>query len=90
MDPFLAAAAGVWLHGGAADDFGPGLLAEDLADLLPGVFSRLRAASSSNRWEVQSLERDGGLRLTTPPNFACLWLTAPRSEASRACCFHHT
>jgi hydroxyethylthiazole kinase-like uncharacterized protein yjeF len=41
MDAFLAAAAGVWLHGAAAAHFGPGLLAEDLPDLLPGVFRRL-------------------------------------------------
>jgi hydroxyethylthiazole kinase-like uncharacterized protein yjeF len=41
MDPFLAAAAAVWLHGAAASEFGPGLIAEDLPDLLPGVFRRL-------------------------------------------------
>ena len=41
MDVFLAAAAGVWLHGAAAADFGPGLLAEDIPDLLPGVLRRL-------------------------------------------------
>jgi len=41
MAPFLAAAAAVWLHGAAATAFGPGLLAEDLPDLLPGVFRRL-------------------------------------------------
>jgi NAD(P)H-hydrate epimerase len=41
MDAFSAAAAGVWLHGAAAADFGPGLLAEDLPDLLPGVLRRL-------------------------------------------------
>jgi hydroxyethylthiazole kinase-like uncharacterized protein yjeF len=41
MDAFLAAAAGVWLHGAAAAQFGPGLLAEDLPDLLPGVLRRL-------------------------------------------------
>jgi NAD(P)H-hydrate epimerase len=41
MEPFLAAAAGVWLHGAAATAFGPGLLAEDLPDQLPGVFQRL-------------------------------------------------
>jgi NAD(P)H-hydrate epimerase len=43
MDAFLAAAAGVWLHGAAAANFGPGLLAEDLPDLLPGVFRQLGA-----------------------------------------------
>jgi NAD(P)H-hydrate epimerase len=41
MEPFLAAAAAVWLHGAAANEFGPGLIAEDLPDLLPGVFRRL-------------------------------------------------
>ncbi len=41
MEPFLAAAAAVWLHGAAATAFGPGLMAEDLPDLLPGVFRHL-------------------------------------------------
>jgi NAD(P)H-hydrate epimerase len=34
----------VWLHGAAAAAFGPGLMAEDLPDLLPGVFGRLYAS----------------------------------------------
>ena len=41
MEPFLAAAAAVWLHGAAATEFGPGLIAEDLPDLLPNVLRRL-------------------------------------------------
>ncbi|MDR3371838.1 NAD(P)H-hydrate dehydratase [Rhodoferax sp.] len=41
MEPFLASAAAVWLHGAAAADFGPGLMAEDLPDLIPGVLRRL-------------------------------------------------
>jgi NAD(P)H-hydrate epimerase len=45
MEPFLAAAAAVWLHGAAAAEFGPGLLAEDLPDLLPAVLRSLHAAT---------------------------------------------
>ena len=45
MDPFLAACAAVWLHGAAAAGFGPGLIAEDLPDLLPGIWRRLQAAA---------------------------------------------
>ena len=41
VDPFLAASAAVWLHGAAATAFGPGLMAEDLPDALPAVFSSL-------------------------------------------------
>ena len=43
MEPFLAAAAAVWLHGAAANAFGPKLMAEDLPDLLPAVFERLQS-----------------------------------------------
>jgi NAD(P)H-hydrate epimerase len=43
MAPFLAAAAAVWLHGAAAQEFGPGLIAEDLPDCLPQVFRHLRS-----------------------------------------------
>jgi ADP-dependent NAD(P)H-hydrate dehydratase / NAD(P)H-hydrate epimerase len=45
MEPFLAAAAGVWIHGAAATAFGPGLLAEDLPDLVPGVLRTLASLS---------------------------------------------
>jgi hypothetical protein len=45
MQPFLAAAAAVWLHGAAATEFGPGLLAEDLPDLLPRLFRGLHSAA---------------------------------------------
>ncbi|MCK1789142.1 NAD(P)H-hydrate dehydratase [Pseudomonas violetae] len=41
MPAFASAAAGVWLHGEAAAEFGPGLLADDLPNLLPGVLRRL-------------------------------------------------
>ena len=39
MDAFLAAAAGVWIHGEAANLFGLGLMAEDLPEILPKVFA---------------------------------------------------
>lgn len=41
MSAFEAAAAAAWLHGEAAQVFGPGLIAEDLPDQLPRVLSRL-------------------------------------------------
>jgi hydroxyethylthiazole kinase-like uncharacterized protein yjeF len=44
MNAFLAAAAGVWIHGAAADAFGPGLIAEDLPDLVPTVLRGLENA----------------------------------------------
>ncbi len=42
MRGFEAAAAGAWMHGAAATRFGPGLIAEDIADALPPVLSELR------------------------------------------------
>lgn len=44
MEPFLAAAAAVWMHGVAATAFGPGLIAEDLPELLPAVLRDLMKA----------------------------------------------
>lgn len=41
MDAFAAASAAVWMHGAAAASFGPGLMAEDLPDLLPAVLRQL-------------------------------------------------
>ncbi len=43
MAPFQAAAAGAWLHGAAATEFGLGLVAQDLPDVLPRVLQNLRA-----------------------------------------------
>jgi hydroxyethylthiazole kinase-like uncharacterized protein yjeF len=38
---FEAASIAVWMHGEAARRFGPGLIAEDLADVLPNIFRDL-------------------------------------------------
>ena len=38
---FEAASMGVWMHGEAAREAGPGLIAEDLPETLPAVFRRL-------------------------------------------------
>jgi len=43
MPAFEAASAGVWLHGEAANGFGPGLVADDLEGCLPEVYRRLFA-----------------------------------------------
>jgi ADP-dependent NAD(P)H-hydrate dehydratase / NAD(P)H-hydrate epimerase len=42
MPAFEAASAGVWLHGEAATGAGIGMISEDLAEALPGVWRRLR------------------------------------------------
>jgi NAD(P)H-hydrate epimerase len=41
MPAFEAACAGVWIHAEAGANFGPGLIAEDLAELVPGVLRDL-------------------------------------------------
>jgi hydroxyethylthiazole kinase-like uncharacterized protein yjeF len=40
-DAFEAASIGVWMHGEAAREAGPGLIAEDLPEVMPAVFRRL-------------------------------------------------
>lgn len=44
MESFAAAAAGAWLHGRAGECGGPGLIAEDLPELLPRVLNQLAQA----------------------------------------------
>jgi ADP-dependent NAD(P)H-hydrate dehydratase / NAD(P)H-hydrate epimerase len=43
MPGFDAACAAVWLHGECASVFGPGLIAEDLPEMLPRVLAKLYA-----------------------------------------------
>ncbi len=49
MPAFEVACVGVWLHGQAASQFGPGLIAEDIADLLPGVLCSIYDYFQSNQ-----------------------------------------
>jgi hydroxyethylthiazole kinase-like uncharacterized protein yjeF len=44
MPVWEASCAGVWLHAEAGASIGPGLIAEDLAEALPGVLRRLLTA----------------------------------------------
>ena len=45
---FEAACAGAWLHGAAAQGFGPGLIAEDLPDRLPQALRHLREIADAD------------------------------------------
>jgi ADP-dependent NAD(P)H-hydrate dehydratase / NAD(P)H-hydrate epimerase len=47
LDGFDAACAACWLHGEAARDFGPGLVADDLLETLPSVLRRLKARAAA-------------------------------------------
>lgn len=47
MDAFEAACAAVWMHGEAANLFGPGLIAEDIETMLPDVMVDLAAGHAS-------------------------------------------
>ena len=49
MEPFEAACAGAWLHGAAAVEFGPGLIADDLIKALPVVLRNLKSKRLSSR-----------------------------------------
>jgi NAD(P)H-hydrate epimerase len=49
MDAFFAAAAAVWLHSAAANEFGPGLIAEDLPELLPSVLRHLYGSGTATQ-----------------------------------------
>ena len=41
MAPFEAACAAVWLHGDAGLRHGPGLIAEDIPELMPSVLAKV-------------------------------------------------
>jgi NAD(P)H-hydrate repair Nnr-like enzyme with NAD(P)H-hydrate dehydratase domain len=45
VDTLLAAAMAAWMHGEAGRRAGAGLIAEDLEQQLPGIFSALHAGS---------------------------------------------
>ena len=47
MPPFEAASAAVWLHGAAAAEFGLGLIAQDLPNVVPRVLQKLKAVWES-------------------------------------------
>jgi NAD(P)H-hydrate epimerase len=48
LNPFLAACAGVWIHGDLAKQFGPGLIAEDIIKAIPHTLKKLK------RWKIFS------------------------------------
>ena len=46
MKPFLAACAGVWIHGDLARQFGYGLIAEDAIKTIPYTLNKLK------KWKI--------------------------------------
>ena len=42
MNIFEAACAAVWIHGEIAKTKGPGLIAEDLTEMIPNILKKLK------------------------------------------------
>jgi ADP-dependent NAD(P)H-hydrate dehydratase / NAD(P)H-hydrate epimerase len=57
MDAFQGVSAAVWMHGRAAQLFGPGLISEDLLDMLPAVLREL--AEAAKKWEEKGTRACG-------------------------------
>jgi NAD(P)H-hydrate epimerase len=49
MPAFEAASAAVWLHGECANSLGPGLISEELSEVVPKALARLREATAPAR-----------------------------------------
>ncbi len=49
MESFKAASAGAWIHGKAAETFGPGLIADDLPNIIPPIFNGLAPSALRRR-----------------------------------------
>jgi NAD(P)H-hydrate repair Nnr-like enzyme with NAD(P)H-hydrate dehydratase domain len=54
---FAGVSAAVWMHGRAAQLFGPGLIAEDLPEMLPAVLREL--ADASKKWQEKGVRAGG-------------------------------
>jgi NAD(P)H-hydrate epimerase len=57
MEPFEGVSAAVWMHGRAAQLFGPGLISEDLPKMLPPVLREL--AELSKKWREKGTRAGG-------------------------------
>jgi NAD(P)H-hydrate epimerase len=57
MDAFQGVSAAVWMHGRAAQLCGPGLISEDLLDMLPAVLREL--AEAAKKWEEKGTRACG-------------------------------
>jgi NAD(P)H-hydrate epimerase len=57
MDAFEGVSAAVWMHGRAAQLFGPGLIAEDLPKMLPAVLQEM--ADLGKKWREKQTKDCG-------------------------------
>ena len=58
MNPFFAASAACWVHGRAAIEYGPGLIASDLPEFIPTVLKDLKRCYQYRNEELDLFYKD--------------------------------
>jgi hypothetical protein len=82
LEPGKAAAAAAWLHGDAASRFGPGLIAEDISEMLPESLMALKDRLRSSEWTGN----DQAGRAMSPAGFCQAAIFSPSLRTSPSYC----